>query len=127
MNQVSRPGAAGDRLAGNLDLRVFFGLVRMDRQPMFEIARSLLLALLLLLGQAGLILHQIDFDQHTDVGSCAECLAAHGFDHAITAQFTPWLHAAAAELPVAAIGDSPVFPPPAFRLARSPPARIALS
>ena len=125
---MSHPRAAVEGLAGNVDLRVLCGLVLMDRHPMFDTARNLLLALLLLLlGQAGLILHQIDFDQHTDGGSCVECLAAHGLDHAITAHFTPWLPAVAAELQVAAVNASPVFPPPAFRLARSPPARIALS
>jgi len=94
---------------------------------MFDTGRTLLLALLLLLGQAGLILHQIDFDQHTDGGSCVECLAAHGFDHAISARFTPWLPAVTAELPVAAVNDSPVFASPAFRLARAPPALTPLS
>ncbi len=94
---------------------------------MFDTARDLLLALLLVLGQAGLILHQIDFDQHADGGTCAECVAAHGLDQAIAVHFTPWLPAATAELPVAAVNDSPVFPAPAFRLARSPPAPTALS
>jgi hypothetical protein len=88
---------------------------------MFDTARNLLLALLLMLGQAGLLLHQLDFDQHTDSGACAVCLAAHGLDHAISVHFTPLPPAPAAELPVAAVTASPVFPAPAFRLARSPP------
>jgi hypothetical protein len=92
---------------------------------MFASVRNLLLALLL--RQASLILHQIDFDQHTGSGTCDECPAAHGFDHAIAINVAPGLPAATAELPVAAVKDTPVFPAPAFRLARSCPALTALS
>jgi hypothetical protein len=99
----------------------------MDRQPMSGTARNLILALLLVLGQSGLVLHQLDFDQHADSGACAVCLAAHGLDHAIATQFTPLLPAAVAVLPLAAVTASPVSPAPAFRLARSPPALITLS
>lgn len=123
---MSHPRTTADRLADNVALGVLCGLLLMDRQPMFDTARNLLLALLLLLGQAGLILHQVDFDQHIDGGSCVECLAAHGFDHAIAAYSRPWLPAAAAELPVAVFNNCPVFPAPAFHLARSPPVLIAL-
>jgi hypothetical protein len=90
-------------------------------------ARNLIFALLLVLGQSGLVLHQLDFDQHADSGACAVCLAAHGLDHAISAHLTPLLPVRAAELPVAAVAVSPVFPAPAFHLARSPPALTALS
>jgi hypothetical protein len=109
-------------LAGNGNSRLSSRHALMDRQPMFDTARNLLLALLLMLGQAGLVLHQVDFDQHADSGACLVCLAAPGLDQAIPAHFTPLLPAPAAALAVAAVTASPVFPAPAFRLARAPPA-----
>ncbi len=94
---------------------------------MFDTARNLLLALLLLLSQAGLALHQIDFDQHDDSGACVLCLAAQGFDHTIAADFTPQLAQAAAELLPAALTVGRACAEPPFRLARSPPALTPLS
>ena len=88
---------------------------------MFDTARNLLLALLLMLSQAGLALHQIDFDQHHDGGACVLCLAAHGFDHVVPAAFAAQLVQTTAEPPLATLTTSQVCPEPPFRFARAPP------
>ena len=94
---------------------------------MFDTARNMLLSLLLVLSQAGLVMHQVDFDQHADSGACLVCLAVHGLDHAVPAHFTPLLPGPATELPLAAVLASPAFPAPVFRLARAPPVLTPLS
>lgn len=94
---------------------------------MFDTARNLLLALLLLVGQVALTLHQIDFDQHAEGTECQVCLAAQGLDHALGLDFNIpalWRPAVA---PLPSPENAPPIAVAAVFLARAPPPVPALS
>lgn len=94
---------------------------------MFDTARNLLVALLLLLGQTALTLHQIDFDQHAEGTECQLCLAAQGLDHALGLAFTMPALCCAVGPRMSSPADLPLIPVAAVFLARAPPPVPALS
>lgn len=82
---------------------------------------SVRLAFLLLLGQTGLLLHQLDFHLHANGDDCPVCLVAHALDHPL-----PALPAAALFVPL--VDGTPGRPPIVtavigvrHRQARAPP------
>jgi hypothetical protein len=81
----------------------------------------LLFAVLLVIGQFALVLHQLDIERHTDGKECSICLAAHNLNQLLPAGFTPPVVAAVAESPGALPASFPVSRTPARLVARSPP------
>jgi hypothetical protein len=89
---------------------------------MFVQLPNLLLALLLLTGQALLALHQLDFDQHPEGGEeCAMCLAAQSATHAGASGTGGLSEPAVDEPPIAPLDSAPLPAAPPFHLARAPP------
>jgi hypothetical protein len=91
------------------------------RNRMSDRIHRLLLAVLLLIGQLSLMLHQLDFDHHANGKECTICLAAQGLDHALPIGFVPPTIEVVAESPGALPVSFTVSRTPVRLVARSPP------
>jgi hypothetical protein len=91
------------------------------RDHMSDRIHRLLFAVLLVIGQLSLMLHQLDFEHHADGKQCTICLAAQSLDHALTAGFVPPAIEAVTESPGVLPASFPISRTPVRLVARSPP------
>jgi hypothetical protein len=82
----------------------------------------LLLVLALVACQFGLVLHQLDLEQHAGGGECKICLACHALDHGLATLPTGMTVEAAVVPPGVLPADHATSRTPVRQVARSPPA-----